>query len=156
MKKKYLIGMRVGVTQNPDKVGIIELRRGVSDISIGDRDYAQVRIRIHDERTYISGMAFYSDCIPDMFDVMCYVGEDPSSWSKDETAIEPEAVNNKEALTIIDSQIKKIELDWFSELDPWENKSHQAKVLMQMINVYCSREVKEELLEMLSQNLHIL
>lgn len=52
-----------------DKDGIVELRRGVSDLSLGDSHYAQVRILV-DNKKYIKGMAVYSDDMPDGVDVI--------------------------------------------------------------------------------------
>ena len=43
--------------------GVVELRRGVDDISLGKASYAQVRIPI-DETHYFKGMAVYSDDLP--------------------------------------------------------------------------------------------
>lgn len=52
-----------------DKDGIIELRRGVDDLSLGDSKYAQVRILVDNNR-YLKGMAVYSDNMPDGIDVI--------------------------------------------------------------------------------------
>jgi len=49
--------------------GIIELRRGVPDISLGQSKYAQVRIGVNDTH-YMKGMALYSDTIPDGYDMV--------------------------------------------------------------------------------------
>jgi predicted transcriptional regulator len=46
-----------------EKDGTIELRRGVSDLDMGDSHYAQVRIAVGGTH-YLKGMAFYSDDIP--------------------------------------------------------------------------------------------
>lgn len=43
-----------------EKDGVIELRRGVDDISLGRANYAQVRIAV-DDKMYMKGMAFYND-----------------------------------------------------------------------------------------------
>lgn len=51
-----------------DKDGLIELRRGVDDISLGGATYAQVRISV-DGTHYLKGMAVYSDNLPDGVDV---------------------------------------------------------------------------------------
>lgn len=51
------------------KDGIIEIRRGVEDLSLGDSHYAQVRIMV-DGKKYIKGMAVYSDNMPDEVDVI--------------------------------------------------------------------------------------
>lgn len=52
-----------------DKDGIIELRRGVDDLSLGDARYSQVRILVDKDR-YLKGMAVYSDNLPDGVDVV--------------------------------------------------------------------------------------
>lgn len=51
------------------KDGVVEIRRGVEDLSLGDSHYAQVRILV-DDKKYIKGMAIYSDDLPDGIDVM--------------------------------------------------------------------------------------
>ena len=51
-----------------DKDGVIELRRGVDDLSLGDAHYAQVRILV-DGTHYLKGMALYSDDLPEGVDV---------------------------------------------------------------------------------------
>lgn len=51
------------------KDGIVELRRGVDDLSLGESHYAQVRILV-DDKKYIKGMAIYSDDMPDGADVV--------------------------------------------------------------------------------------
>lgn len=51
------------------KDGVIELRRGVPDLSLGEAHYAQVRIMV-DGKKYIKGMAVYSDDMPDGVDVI--------------------------------------------------------------------------------------
>ena len=52
-----------------DKDGIIELRRGVDDLSLGESRYSQVRILV-DGTHYLKGMAVYSDNMPDGVDVI--------------------------------------------------------------------------------------
>ena len=51
------------------KDGVIELRRGVKDLDLGDAHYAQVRILV-DDGYYMKGMAVYSDNMPDGVDVI--------------------------------------------------------------------------------------
>jgi len=51
-----------------DKDGLIELRRNVPDISLGDKAYAQVRILV-DGTHYLKGMAAYADDLPDGVDI---------------------------------------------------------------------------------------
>ena len=51
------------------KDGLIEIRRGVDDLNLGNSHYAQVRIMV-DGTHYIKGMAVYSDDLPKGVDVM--------------------------------------------------------------------------------------
>lgn len=52
-----------------NKDGVVELRRGVDDLSLGNRRYSQVRILV-DGTHYIKGMAVYSDDMPPGVDVI--------------------------------------------------------------------------------------
>lgn len=52
-----------------EKDGVIELRRGVEDLSLGNAKYSQVRILV-DGTHYLKGMAVYSDNMPDGVDVV--------------------------------------------------------------------------------------
>ncbi len=51
------------------KDGVIELRRGVKDLDLGNSKYAQVRIGV-DGAHYLKGMAIYSDDMPDGVDII--------------------------------------------------------------------------------------
>lgn len=51
-----------------DKDGVIEVRRGCQDLSLGTANYAQVRILVDNDR-YLKGMAVYADDLPDGIDV---------------------------------------------------------------------------------------
>ena len=51
------------------KDGLVEIRRGVDDLNLGNSHYAQVRIMV-DGTHYIKGMAVYSDDLPKGVDVM--------------------------------------------------------------------------------------
>lgn len=52
-----------------NKDGVIEIRRGVADLDLGDSHYAQVRILV-DGTHYLKGMAMYSDDMPDGADIV--------------------------------------------------------------------------------------
>jgi DNA-binding NarL/FixJ family response regulator len=52
-----------------DRDGVVELRRGVDDISLGDANYSQVRIGV-DGTHYMKGMAMYGDKIPPGYDMI--------------------------------------------------------------------------------------
>ena len=55
-------------TGGVDKDGVIELRRGVKDLDLGNASYAQVRIGV-DGTHYLKGMAVYADDLPDGIDI---------------------------------------------------------------------------------------
>lgn len=65
-----------------DKDGVIELRRGVKDLSLGDSHYAQVRIMV-DGTHYLKGMAVYSDNMPDGVDVIFNTNKKSGTPTKD-------------------------------------------------------------------------
>ena len=54
--------------QGKAKDGVIELRRGVSDLNLGGSQYAQVRISV-DGTHYLKGMAIYTDDLPKGVDI---------------------------------------------------------------------------------------
>lgn len=66
-----------------DKDGVIELRRGVEDLSLGKNRYAQVRIEV-DGTHYMKGMAVYSDSVPDGYDIVYNISK-PKGSTKDKT-----------------------------------------------------------------------
>ncbi len=68
---KILTADEVGLdgVKGIDKDGVIELRRGVADLSLGNSKYAQVRILVDGDK-YLKGMAVYSDNMPDGVDVI--------------------------------------------------------------------------------------
>lgn len=52
-----------------DKDGVIEIRRGVEDLTLGNSSYAQARIAVNGTH-YMKGMAIYSDNVPEGYDVV--------------------------------------------------------------------------------------
>lgn len=76
LKPKSIDSARVYINYTDDsgnggaeKDGLIELRRGVEDISLGKSSYSQVRIAV-DDTHYMKGMAVYSDNIPEGYDII--------------------------------------------------------------------------------------
>lgn len=72
-----------------EKDGIIELRRGVEDLSLSGKKYAQVRILV-DGTHYLKGMAVYSDDMPDGVDVVFNTNKKrdvPALGPKDNTVL---------------------------------------------------------------------
>jgi hypothetical protein len=72
----FIESSRVLIKQDPEKEGIIELRKGLDELSLGDRKYGQVRIRVGNGSAYIKGMAVYSDNIPARYDVVFYISDE--------------------------------------------------------------------------------
>ena len=68
---KVLLKDEIGPDGEPGvaKDGIIQIRPGVPDLSLGDAKYSQVRILV-DGNKYLKGMAVYSDNMPDGVDVI--------------------------------------------------------------------------------------
>ena len=52
-----------------DKDGVIQLRRGVSELDLGEAHYVQARIAV-DGTHFMKGMAIYADDIPDGYDIV--------------------------------------------------------------------------------------
>ena len=110
----FIESSRVLIRQDPLKCGVIELRKGVADISLGGRRYAQVRIRVGNARACIKGMAVYSDVIPAGYDVVFYIGQEFGEngiirgWGIDTEE------KYKKPMTIIESDAEKA---W----DRWKN-----------------------------------
>lgn len=74
-----------------DRDGLIELRRGVPDISLGESHYSQVRIMV-DGTHYLKGMAAYADDLPDGIDVRFNTNKKegtPALGPKDHSVLKP-------------------------------------------------------------------
>ena len=117
----FIESSRVLIMQDPEKEGIIELRKGLDGLSLGDLKYAQVRIRVGNGSAYIKGMAVYSDNIPVRYDVIFYIsnefneGGQIRGWGVDTKH------KLKKPLTIIES-----EGDWKEWSESLEKSPHLA------------------------------
>ena len=67
--KSDRVKIQYGDEGGAEKDGVIEIRRGVKDLDLGNSHYAQVRIMV-DGTHYLKGMAMYSDDIPDGVDIV--------------------------------------------------------------------------------------
>lgn len=63
------IKIRYAEEGGKDKDGVIELRRGLEDLNLGNSQYAQVRIAV-DGTHYLKGMAMYANKMPEGVDVI--------------------------------------------------------------------------------------
>lgn len=79
---RTFLGIQEPLSINPDRVGIVYaedggreadgvifVRPGVSDVSLGGSTYAQVRVKVGDGH-YLKGMAMYKDDMPDGVDLL--------------------------------------------------------------------------------------
>lgn len=85
------INIRYAEDGGVDKDGVIELKRGVPDISLGENNYAQVRIAV-DGTHYIKGMAMYSDDLPKGVDILFNTNKHkgtPMLGEKDNSVFKP-------------------------------------------------------------------
>lgn len=91
-KPKSIDSKRVGVAYDIEKDGLIEVRRGVEDVSLGKNTYCQVRIAV-DDTHYIKGMAVYSDNLPDGVDILVNSNKKPGTpligETKDNSCLKP-------------------------------------------------------------------
>lgn len=74
-----------------NKDGVIEIRRGVQDLSLGESHYAQVRILV-DGTHYLKGMAVYADDLPPGVDVRFNTNKKegtPVLGKKDNSVLKP-------------------------------------------------------------------
>lgn len=74
--------VRYGSEGGAAKDGVIELRRGVDDISLGAARYAQVRIKVGADK-YLKGMAMYADDLPDGIDLRFNTNKEDTGNSLD-------------------------------------------------------------------------
>jgi len=66
--KSDRIEINYAETGGVNKDGVMEIRRGVADLDLGNSKYAQVRIGV-DGTHYLKGMAVYADDLPDGIDI---------------------------------------------------------------------------------------
>lgn len=85
------IQIRYAEDGGTQKDGVVEIRRGVDDLSLGESHYAQVRILV-DGTHYVKGMAIYSDDLPDGVDVVFNTNKKtgtPMLGPKNDTVLKP-------------------------------------------------------------------
>lgn len=116
--------IRYGDEGGSDKDGVIEIRRNVDDLSLGDSRYSQVRIMV-DGTHYIKGMALYSDDMPPGVDVIFNTNKPsgtPMMGSKDNTVLKPiktaDPNNPFGALIRKDGQYEYVDISGNKKLSP--------------------------------------
>jgi hypothetical protein len=66
--------------------GVIFVRPGVDDVSLGGSNYAQVRIQVGKDR-YLKGMAMYSNDLPDGVDLLFHTNKSKADVKSDKEAM---------------------------------------------------------------------
>lgn len=99
------------------KDGVVELRPGVEDISLGNSHYAQVRILV-DGTHYIKGMAMYSNDLPPGIDVRFNTNKPkgtPVMGPKGNTVLKPIVPKEKDPDNPFGSLIKEGGQRWYTD-----------------------------------------
>lgn len=145
--------------------GVIELRRGVEDLSLGDKRYAQVRIAV-DGTHYLKGMAMYADDLPDGVDIRFNTNKsktDPKivaegklgalkpmkTVSKDDPSIDPAnpfgATTKARLYTDKNGKEKQSVLNLVNEEGAWDNwsRSLSSQMLSKQPLSLASRQLAE-------------
>ena len=91
---KSISSKRVDIAYNSDMDGVIQLRRGPKELSMGDARYAQVRIAV-DGTHYMKGMAIYSDSMPDGVDFIYHTNKSKGSNKTDVMKSMKEDIDNQ-------------------------------------------------------------
>ena len=118
---------RVLVQPNtPEKDGLIFIRPGVPEVSIGDRKYAQVRIVI--KEFFSQGMAIYSEDIPEGYDIVVFTAMD--FWDLMHHAGRKGAIKK---LKTKDGRRTKV-IDWNN---PFGSQVERTYSIEEGSNVYC-------------------
>jgi DNA-binding CsgD family transcriptional regulator len=82
------------------KDGVIELRRGVKDLDLGGKKYAQVRISV-DGTHFLKGMAIYNDDLPEGTDIIFNTNKSRSVGKMGALKGQKPDLNDQRALEII-------------------------------------------------------
>lgn len=117
-----------------DKDGLVEIRRNVKDLSLGNSTYAQVRILV-DGTHYIKGMAVYSDDMPPGVDVIFNTNKPkgtPVLGPKDNTVLKP--IDTKNPDNPFGSSIKQDSQLYFDDpngkyIDPLTGKRQSLSLI---------------------------
>jgi len=130
---------RIMVNYDSPKDGLVELRRGVDDISLGKKNYAQVRIAV-DGSHYIKGMAVYSDDMPKGVDIIFNTNK------KEGTPLYSNDPDAKQVLkpmkTIKDRDGKVIGIDWDN---PFGASIDKDSEIMTTVGKYIGKDGKEHI-----------
>lgn len=139
-----------------EKDGVIELRRGVDDIALGNANYMQVRIGV-DGTHYLKGMAVYGDDFPDGVDVIFNTNKHEGTPKmkvlkpmKEEDEDNPFGATIQRQMDYIDSktgETKQSAINIVNEQGNWggEEKGWSKTVSAQMLGKQTQDTVRKQL-----------
>ena len=135
--------------------GVIELRRGVKDLDLGDKAYAQVRIAVEGDK-YLKGMAMYANDLPDGVDIRfntnkSRIGEDGKPINKLDTmkSFKKDIDGNVDLTNPFGSEIKaggqRGALNVINEESDWAEWSNKANLSSQFLSKQSTDLAKRQL-----------
>lgn len=95
------VGVKYAEEGGADMDGVIQLRRGVEDLSLGGANYAQVRIGVN-KTHYLKGMAMYADNLPDGVDMVFNTNKKRADIGTDKLEAMKKIKRNKETNEVDD------------------------------------------------------
>jgi hypothetical protein len=117
------VGIRYKKDGGADADGVIYVRRGVSDVSLGKSQYAQVRIMV-DGTHYIKGMAIYKDDLPKGVDLQFNTNKDDTGHKLDALKKIKDDPDNP-----FGSTVRQI-----GEINPSTGRLHKLTSVMNIVN----------------------
>ena len=138
---------RIKVEYDSPSDGLIELRRGVPDISLGNKSYAQIRMAVDDSH-YIKGMAVNSDNMPPGIDIIVH------SNKKEGTPLlvkdDPDAKQVLKPMKTVVGKDGKLTVDWDN---PFGASVSQKSEIMDTVHQYYDKDgsVRESSLHVLRE-----
>jgi hypothetical protein len=131
--------------------GVIYVRPGVEDISIGGKNYAQVRIQVGKDR-YLKGMAIYKNDLPDGVDLQFHTNKSSTGNKLDamkQLSDDPElpfgALISKQILKDMDTPKEKVSsvMNIVNEQGDWEkwNRTLSSQMLSKQSPVLAKQQL---------------
>lgn len=139
------IGVRYAEDGGADADGVIYVRPGKDDLSLGGARYAQVRIGV-DGTHYAKGMAIYKDDLPDGVDVLVNTNKSrgtPLLGSKDKSVLKLMKDDPEDPFGAITKPTKNSVMNRVNEEGDWDNWS--KSLASQMLSKQNPKLAKQQL-----------
>lgn len=120
------VGIRYAEDGGTDSDGVMYIRPGVDDLSLGGARYAQVRIAVNDTH-YLKGMAVYKDDLPEGVDILFNTNKTkgtPVMGPKDNSILKPLKADPEDRFgAVISRQNKSKIMNIVNEEGSWDQWS---------------------------------